>query len=474
MVSLVLYQRVAPSDRVRVWLGVFGGGASGELVWTLDDAAVAPHPIRPLQPAHQHGARCATGIFEIEGVTAGRHRVRVREAGGAQAEIGVQAMPSEIPRDDWLRVLLISCYYRGEDGGHLAAVMDGLPAADRPHFSFMMGDQVYLDLPTIGNFPDDEARLAAKFEQAYSLNWTERRGLTSVLRAAPSAGCPDDHEYWNNFPNAATVVPNSWSAGGRQRWRAASDALFDAFQQPAPAVRGQAVEFDIHPVSFLVLDQRSHRREDRTLAATPEALDRLDAWVDRLIAEGKHGVVVTGQSLLDEPAGEFEGRFVDRTLADYGDYPRLVRSLVRLADAGRPVVLLTGDVHWGRVTTIAEAGRTLFYEVICSPSSLVSFVGADQIRTIGGAIAGFFTGNRNRWPRHGDPATPSALFARDVLGARKLSNQRDEPGQKGDQVAMLYLRQSAGTIEMKVVYYEVHERPMAPVVKGPWLLRQRP
>jgi hypothetical protein len=457
---------------LRVWLGAFGTASPGAMNWTLDSQPVTPEPLLPLRPAHLHGARCATGVFQFPAPAAGSHRIAVRETGG-EAEIVVRTLAPEIPKDDWLRVLLVSCYYRGEDAGHLARIVEGLPPAARPDFSILMGDQVYLDLPTLADFPDDEASLAVRFEKDYTQNWTERRGLASVLAAAPSISAPDDHEYWNNFPHAAPAIENSWSPKGRQHWGAAASALYDAFQTPAPAARGQAVEIPVDPFSFLIFDQRSFRLEDQSRSATAEAIDQLDDWVTRLVRDGKHGALVTGQSLLDLPASGFEGKIADRTPANYGDYGPILRSLVRLADAGRPALLLTGDVHWGRVTAIREAGRALFYEVICSPASLVSFVGVDQLKTLGSAIAGLFGRNRNRWPRHADPAKPSALFAPKILG-RKLDNVRDEPAQKGDQIAMLHLRQSAGTIELKVVYHEIHGQPQPPLVKGPWLLRPNP
>src|SRR5688572_26335110 len=269
MASLVLHPRVAPPDRLRVWIGAFGTTTPGALTWTLDGAPVVANPVRPLQPSHLHGAACATGVFEIAGVDARSHRIAVREAGGGEAEIrSVLPVPATIPENDWLRVLLVSCYYRAEDRGYLSPIIEGLPAAERPHFSILMGDQVYLDLPTLVDFPDNEADLARRFERDYTQNWTQQRGLASVLHVAPSVGSPDDHEYWNNFPHAATAIGNSWSVGGRQRWGNAAAALFDAFQTPSPAVRGQPVEIDIDPLSFFILDQRSHRREDRTLSAT--------------------------------------------------------------------------------------------------------------------------------------------------------------------------------------------------------------
>lgn len=473
MMDVYLYPRVAPAGRLRFWLGVVGQRAPGQVRWKLDGAAVQAQALRPLVPAHLHGAKCSTGVFEIDKQVepGGLYRVSAT-IDGESATAQVRAVPAEIPEDGWLRILLVSCYHRVEDHGYLARTIDGLPASQRPHFSILMGDQVYLDLPTLDNFPNDEAKLARKFEDQYRRNWTQRRGLRSVLSLAPSISAPDDHEYWNNFPHAATVIQNSWSSEGRQRWRRAAESLYDAFQVAAPAQRGDPMVVDVPPLSILILDQRSLRREDAASALTEEALVKVEEWVEDLRQKGFYGAVVTGQPLLDTAASPFEEKYVDRTLLNYGDYPRLVSSLLHLADAGRPVLLLTGDVHWGRVTRISEGGRDRFYEVICSPASLVTSVGADQVKTIGSAISALFGGQRKRWPRHSDPRVPPDLFAGQALSPRKLVPGSPQT-HKGDQVAILKLRRSAGALEMKVDYHELHDSPRPPKVFGPWLLRRQ-
>jgi hypothetical protein len=479
--ALVLQPRAAPAGRLRVWVAAFGAAPPAGLEWRLDGRTVQPTPLHGggggLRPAHRHGARTFTGVFELageDGVAPGVvHEIAVREPGRQADRLRLETLPSAIPAGPGgeLRVMLVSCFHRAEDRGGLAGqVVAAMPEARRPHLSLLMGDQVYLDLPTIADFPDDEAELARRFEVDYRENWALSEGYSRVLAAAPSACCPDDHEYWNNFPHASPVIQNSWRADGRARWKAAADQLFSAFQLAHPAALGEPVTIDVPPLSVLVLDQRSQRRDDTTATLAPGVLGRVDAWVDRLLAEGGYGAVVTGQSLLDEPVGSFDGKVADRMLANYGDYPHLMRRLARLADAGRPVLLLTGDVHWGRVTEIRQRDRVRFYEVICSPSSLVSTVGADQLQRIGSGLGRLLGRTPDPWPRHSESDDPPAELARNVLGpgyrTRVLHRQR------GNQVAMLALRRRGGGLEMTVTYHPL-AAPSAPSRVGPLSLPPR-
>lgn len=473
MSSLVLHPRAAPAGHLRVWTGVFDAGAAPpNVAWTLDGAPVAAVPVRPLTPAHAHGSRSFTGVFELTVPVApgAPHRIAAHAAGSSSPDLVVRSVPNAISTGDWLRILLTSCYHQAEDRGGLAVrTFQNIPPAERPDLTLLMGDQVYLDLPTLSDFPDDEAKLAAKFEANYRKNWDRGGGLAGILDAAPSVCCPDDHEYWNNFPHSSPIIQNSWSPSSQKRWKRAADQAFDAFQVAAPAQRGDGVEVDIAPLSVIVLDQRSQRRDDCKATLTPAGLAQLNAWVDRLIAERKFGAVVTGQSLLDKPVGNFEGKVADRMLSNYGDYEAVVGALARLAKAGRPVLLLTGDVHWGRITLIKQGGRTRFYEIVCSPSALVSTVGADQLKTIGAGIKAFFGGERNRWPRHAEAPDPQPFFASQVFGKTYTTEALYK--QQGDQLATLALRQAAGALEAKVTYYEIHKSPTRPVEIPLGLLR---
>lgn len=464
MVSLTMLARPAPKERIRVWLcvgSVDNQGSPDPIRWKLNGNAVEAETLRPLSSSHRFDADTLTGVYEIaaEGQDS-LNRVAV-EAHGKRTELKVRTFPHAMEEGSWFRVLMFSCFHQAENSQALVSqTYLNIPAAERQDLCLGMGDQVYLDLPTLNNYPDNEAKLADRFERYYRTNWTTTLGIEPLLKSAPSVFCPDDHEYWNNFPHRSPVIQNSWKQGSRQRWKNAADQLYDAYQCAAPAERGDSVEVDVDPLSILVLDQRSQRRDDRSATLTPDALQQLDDWVDRLIAEKKIGAVVTGQSLLDRPVGKFQGAVADWMLPNYGDYERIVKSLSRLSEAGRPVLLLTGDVHWGRVTRIKEAGRTRFVEIVCSPSALVSTVGSDQLKSIGAGFRRFFKGEEARWPRHSSAPDAEPYFAQQVFGKRYRTQVVYK--HTGDQLAMLAFRKAANTLEAKVTYYEIHKRPENP------------
>ena len=464
MNELVIHPRAAPAGKLRIWLGVFDANAPpGNVDWKLDGDEISANIVRRMAPAHSHGSKTYSGVFELtdSGATGKERRVNVTIQGSGSAELLMRSLPAKVSSRSWTRFLLASCYHQHEDRNGLASLTyDNIPAADRPDLTLLMGDQVYLDLPTLNNFPDDEAKLARKFEAAYRTNWTANNGLTRILSSAPTISCPDDHEYWNNFPHTSPIIQNSWKDESRLRWKNAADQLFDAFQVPAPASRGENFEIDIDPISIIVLDQRTQRQPDRSSTLGLNGLEQLDDWVDRVVGEEKFGAVITGQSLLDKPVGEFTGMVADWMLPNYGDYRAVVKSLARLADAGRPVFLLTGDVHWGRITKVKQAGRTRFIEIICSPTSLVTSVGADQTKRLGAGFRKFFLGEETRWPRHSEAPDAEPHFAPQVFG--KIYKTETIYKHQGNQLAVLAVRKAANTLEAKVIYREIHTSPQPP------------
>ncbi len=463
MNGLILHARAAPKDKIRVWLCAdCGRDDPVSPKWKLNGAAARPDVLRALEPSHAFGSTVRTGVFEFTlAPSAAAFNVVEVKTPGMSATLTVRPFPSSIEKDDWFRILLCSCFHQAENHqALLAKTYQNIPSSQRQDLSLFMGDQVYLDLPTLNNYPDDSAKLAERFETYYRTNWTTVLGLEPLFNAAPSVFCPDDHEYWNNFPHVSPIIQNSWKKASRDRWKVPADQLYDAFQSTPPAARGDNIAVDIAPLSVMVLDQRSQRQEDRSATLAPSGLQQLNDWVDRLIAERKIGAVVTGQSLLDKPVSEYQGTVADWVLSNYGDYESVVKALQRLAEAGRPVLLLTGDVHWGRVTRIKEGGRTKFIEIVCSPSSLVTTIGSDQLKSIGAGFRKFFKGEETRWPRHSSPPDAEPFFAPQVFGKRYRTDVVHK--QTGDQLAMLAFRRAGGEIEAKVTYYEIHERPNRP------------
>ncbi|SNT44242.1 hypothetical protein SAMN05421812_10690 [Asanoa hainanensis] len=293
------------------------------------------------------------------------------------------------------------------------------------------------------------------------------QGGRGLLQAAPSAAIPDDHEFWNNAPHPSPIVQESIGSGSRANWLTAANRMFTAFQRSEPGGYERMLELDVPPLSFFLMDNRSFRTPDRrhTLphgphplapnASSAYGLAQFQQWVRRVAAQGHYGVVVTGQSLFQPPAKWFKSTFGDRNLSNYRDYPAIMSALVGLAEAGRPVLCLTGDVHYGRVLGALDVrGGAELYEVISSPAALVSTVGMDQFSALANKAKHLFGGPGDPAHRHRDaPDVPDWFTA----GGAKLALRRKYPlhNEKGNHVALLRFRRSGFGLELTVSYWMV-------------------
>lgn len=488
--TLVLHPRAAPGDRLRVWLGVFQQTAAPALTWELDSAPAEPDAVRAISSVRtdemlpagsqpQDVSRAFAGVYEFSGLQPGSlHTVTVHVANRGTQSLQVRTLPAEVPAgpEQWFNVLLVSCFHQAEDrSGRAGTLVSQLKTTFKPDLTFMMGDQVYLDLPTLQRFPNNLAWLAQKFERDYMLNWWGPPGYGHILNIAPSVSIPDDHEYWNNFPHPATIIQNSWTERGRNRWRAAAEAMYRGFQLPYPAHLGEPFILDVPPVSFFLADMRHDRDFNLRHVMSESAHQRLEAWVAQAIAQQKFAVFVSGQSLFSDAAGPVWGALGDYQIPNYGDYTRLINTLSRLIDAGRPLVCVTGDVHWGRLAEARDnlTGRVAIREVISSPTSLVTFVGADQVNEVKARVRGLF-GERDPWPRHPTASTPPHFFARSVLRGRlHCPEPPEEYRQRGNHVALLSFQQMGGGVDMRLSYWEIPLDGSMPPPRllGPFSLR---
>ena len=465
--SVVLYPRVAPGDRVRVWVGAFQRTQAPALSWTLDGNPANPVALRPISSVRPDAmlpdvpanvSRAFTGVYDFTGLNADTtYRITVNVDGVHGAQLETRTLPNSVPwqLDRSFNVLLVSCFHQAEDREGIAGtIVSQLKSLAKPNMTILLGDQVYLDLPTLQNFPDDLHWLARKFEDDYINNWSHTRAYAHVLAAAPSVSSPDDHEYWNNYPHVSPVVGNSRTTGGQNRWRDAAQANYKGFQLSYPAELGQPVTLEVHPLSFFFADTRSKKDKDRRFTMEDGARQHLNDWVTHLINNRLFGVFVSGQSLFTEAVGRFTGAVQDYDLPNYEDFNQIAAILQRTVDAGRPLLCLTGDVHWGRVATTRDirTGRTAFAEVISSPASLVSTVGLDQGKKLVSAIGGLF-GRKQPWPRHSDPANLPTFFASGALQGRFPCSWVH--GQRGNHVAMLHFRQNGSGLELRIRYWPI-------------------
>jgi hypothetical protein len=488
--DIVLHPRAAPGDRLRVWIGAFQVTNAPALAWSLDGAPVDPLALMPMTSARTGDLlpenqvpdavpRAFTGVYEFEGLEPDTlHTISV-DVEGVISELSVRTLPARIPTelDTWFNVLLVSCHHAAEDRRGLSGIIvSQLKALFKPHLTILAGDQVYLDLPTLTDFRDDERWLADKFERDYIENWRGADGYAHVLDSAPTVSIPDDHEYWNNFPHPSPFIQNAWSQEGRERWRKAAQAMYRAFQLPYPNNLlpfpnnlGEAFILDVEPLSFFIADTRSGKDLNREFTMPKSEHDQLNNWVDRMIAEQRVGVFVSGQSVFENPIGSIAGAIADYELPNYGDFGRIMQSLQRLVDGGRPLICLTGDVHWGRIAAAQDiiTGRTAITEIIASPSSLVTTVGSDTIKEIGGFLHGVF-GSSDPWPRHSEASQAPDFLASEALSGRFACSTIHT--QRGNHVALLSFRKGGDSVRCRVTYWPIHSDSSVarPVELGPF------
>jgi hypothetical protein len=123
--------------------------------------------------------------------------------------------------------------------------------------------------------------------------------------------------------------------------------------------------FSVGRLSFLVADLRMDRAADRSRLQLEADHDRVIDWIRALPGPG---VLVLGQPLLSAEAG-LKGHIADWGLPDYRQYVPLVAAI---GGSRHDIVVLTGDVHFGRVAGAALPGGANLYEVIASPFALIT------------------------------------------------------------------------------------------------------
>jgi hypothetical protein len=470
---LIAYAQAAPSDRLRIWVGIFDDPNPAPLVLRVDASVysvvelAALRPIRDGMTDGSHAPLNHRAVYEIVGLEPGRLRQVTVEAGRQKKTVSVSTMPSDLPEtfDPWFHVLLCSCYSQPQDAsGVLGKTIERIMT--RPNLTLMMGDQIYGDLPIKEDLPRDTPGVARTLGAKYLRNWLSSAlgtgGLASVLARAPVMCVADDHEYWNNFPFRQAQLPKTWSAGGRDQWEQVARELYEDYQLAGPA--GSAQRLDIGPLRMITVDMRTRRDGDlKRLMSDRTASDILD-WEQSLRKDRAQGVacfglLCSGQSLFAPSNSAVERSVVDAEMANYEEFDTLIVPMFeRLAEAGIPVLYITGDVHWGRVAQaryrLSHQNQPMIYEVIASPSSLIC-TPSDPIKQ---ARARFLElgGDPVEWPLHGKPAeVPDKLGKSTRFQLECDLKSGSGYGRQGNQVAVLSLCKAGGGIDFKVTYYAV-------------------
>jgi hypothetical protein len=233
----------------------------------------------------------------------------------------------------------------------------------RPDVKLLCGDQVYLDAPSFWTlfpaFGEDE--LKRRLLESYLAAWTQEPGYHTLLADGPNAFTADDHDFWNNAPRGSVTAPATLVPNLRRQWKEQATNLYRAFQRPDSGL----IELDMVGLSIRVGEVRVDRSDTDERFMTDKDLDDIRTWASDLTSPG---CLVLGQVLFTAKAGTIS-RHMDLGLPDFQQYNQLLDAL---RQAPHAVVILTGDVHFGRVAVCQLLNGQEIVEVIASPLSLVA------------------------------------------------------------------------------------------------------
>jgi hypothetical protein len=306
----------------------------------------------------------------VDGLAPGtRYPARLLEGGLERASGTAVTLPETLPTIDEAPFicLLGSCFaHLTDQAGAAGAAYAALPAGARPSLKFLSGDQVYLDAPfpkyLYNLFGDDD--LQAELLATYITTWTQQgdgRGFGELLRVGATYFSSDDHEIWNNAPSPTPIVRATWWPFGDRgaAWLRIAGGLYDTFQTSS-----RSHSFKVGRLSFRILDIRLGRTSDRSRFMDAAEVASLADWVARLDGPG---VLVCGQPIFVPTTG-MKGHLTDWGLADFGQYADIVRILL---GSEHDLLLLTGDVHYGRVAGCRLPSGASLIEIIASPFALI-------------------------------------------------------------------------------------------------------
>ncbi|MBC3767366.1 hypothetical protein [Neptunicella marina] len=278
-----------------------------------------------------------------------------------------KTLPTALPRhkEQAFCAMLGSCFYEHLDQGSTAMAYKSLytqaPAHHKPDIKFLVGDQVYLDIgiDTLSLVPSEVRQRVA---DDYAKHW---QALGSVLNRGANWFLADDHEYWNDYPFTDSNIPTLWPLKVpkvKRAWLSTAKDGVERVQCVSP-ISTFSLGQDL---SFCVLDARSYRSQ--TQFTDQKTFRQLLDWLQQL---NSPGILVLPQILLNMHNSQ------ERNLLSFQkQYQQLIQAI---AQCGHDIVLLSGDVHYGRIAEVQLATQTRLIEVVSSPMS--NLTGLNSIAT---------------------------------------------------------------------------------------------
>lgn len=275
-----------------------------------------------------------------------------------------RTLPTRVPLkgEKPFTIALGSCFYNHRDGGRAAEAYKALyqrgPENVQPDITFLTGDQVYLDIgfDSLSLVPSE---IRQRIADDYALHW---QAMGSILCNGGTWMLPDDHEFWNDYPFYKSAIPQLQALRlrhVRKAWDAAATDAVQNIQRSSPFET-----FNIgKDLSVCIADFRSFR--DDNGFTSPAILNKIKKWACELRSPG---VFVASQPLIVEEESE-------KNLLSYTQqYAALLQAF---SASGHDIVLLSGDVHFGRIATTQlgnEAKGPRLIEIISSPMSNLTYL----------------------------------------------------------------------------------------------------
>jgi hypothetical protein len=399
------------------------------------------HPFPGWEPEVLEGGnrRVRYGRMEIKGLSPRiRRTVDLRRGSTRLATATLGTLPDRVPglEERPFTILLGSCFAEKKDGGgNVGRTYAQLPSDVRPELKVLCGDQVYLDAPSFWTiFPAVSGNeLRRRLLETYLAAWMQEPGYHTLLADGPNAFTADDHDFWNNAPRGSITAPATMIPPMRDRWLAEATKLYRAFQRPEAAT---LTAFDMTGLSIRVAEVRVNRTESDERFMNAADLEQIRTWVRGLQSPG---CLVLGQVLFSPKAGTIS-KHMDLGLPDFKQYTELLEILRK---APHTIVILTGDVHFGRVSVCEMLNGQEIVEVVASPLSLVAKVPANDWKAA-----------PNLFPAESAPGFVSRQITTD---AKYQFN--------GNHFATIGFNRAGGRVRMKVQAWptERNGRPLAPV-----------
>jgi len=275
-----------------------------------------------------------------------------------------------------------------------------------------------------------EGELKRRLLELYLAAWTQEPGYHTLLADGPNAFTADDHDFWNNAPKGSVTAPATLIPALRKTWLEQAKLLYRAFQRPKPGL----IKLDMDGLSIRVGEVRIDRTETDERFMTAEDLAEIRTWARGLTSPG---CLVLGQVLFTAPAGTIS-RHMDLGLPDFRQYHELLDAL---REAPHSIVILTGDVHFGRVAVCQLLNGQEIVEVIASPLSLVASFPSNEWKSAPGLY----------------PAVAAPGFVQRPISTDKGYQYN------GNHFATIGFNRSGGRVRMRVQAWPTENKGRPPV-----------